>query len=278
MATNELTSVDSPSWLNKWSMPFWWIILAPIVTVPLSAILFSGLAGYLEPPEVGLPPNPPPCTFLYGFTFGDPDIVPDCGPQFRYSEVSPTIFAFVLPGLLNLAPFLWVSSTRPRVLAAGIVAGLLGIVRFSIPVIVLMTASDRVTDAGGTTYFEWINSSPHDEVWSAGVMAWLGSLLVWALFGRLTRRSASEREVFPAVALGIVGGLALLLALLLGTAADSPYAALPLIAVGAALLLVSYLGLSGGRRGASAGGADWGTDSNLPVAVLGWLTRGKENK
>lgn len=255
MATRNLTSSSRFSWLNDWSMPFRWIVLAPIITVPLSVILFITLAGNQSPAEVGLPPNPPPCTFLpdLGLIFSDEPLsdytAPDCGPQFRYSEVGPTIFALVLPGLLNLVPFLWVSSTRPRVLAAGIVAGLLGIVRVSIPAIVL-TASTRVTDAGGTTYFEWIDSSPHNEVWGAGILAWLGTLLVWALFGRLTRRSASEREVFPAVALGIGGGLALLLALRLSTAADSPYAALPVAVVGAALLLVSYLGLSGGQRSA----------------------------
>ncbi len=196
MATNELTSVDSPSWLNKWSMPFWWIILTPIVTVPLSGILFSGLAGYLEPPEVGLPPNPPACPFL----FGDPD--PDCGPQFRYSEVAPTIFAFVLPGLLNLVPFLWVSSTRPRVLAAGIVAGLLGLLRLALPPTVLMLALDRVSSDGGS-YFEyvlgWFGESPFIIVWPYGALAWLGTLLVFGLFASIVavvEHASAQRYVY----------------------------------------------------------------------------------
>ncbi len=178
MATNELTSVDSPSWLNKWWMPFLWIILTPIVTVPVSAVLFDTLAGPQTPAEVGLPDPAAGCdrdSWFGGF----------CS-TYPYSEVAPTIFAFVLPGLLNLVPFLWVSSTRPRVRAAGIVAGLLGIVRFSIPVIVLMLSFDRVTAPGGTTYFDfgggWINFSPHDDVWFFGFLAWLGSLLVWVLF------------------------------------------------------------------------------------------------
>jgi hypothetical protein len=181
MATNELTSVDSPSWLNDWARPFQWIILAPIITVPLSAALFNVLAGYLEPPEVGLPPNPPPCPFEL---FGDPD--PDCGPRFRYTEVGPTIMTFVLPGLLNLVPFLWVSSTRPRVLAAGIVAGLLGVLRLALPPTVLMLALDRVSSDGGS-YFEYALGpfavgSPFIFVWFYGALAWLGSLLVWGLF------------------------------------------------------------------------------------------------
>jgi hypothetical protein len=180
MAVHALTSEAERSWLNRWWLPFLWITLTPVVTVPLSAVLFDTLAGYQTPAEVGLP---------------DPARTDGCDrdgwfggfcPTYEYSEVAPTIFAFVLPGLLNLISFLWVSSTRPRVLAAGIVAGLFGIVRVSIPVIVLMTAFNRVTAAGGTTYFDfgggWINFSPADEVWSAGALAWLGSLLVWGLF------------------------------------------------------------------------------------------------
>ncbi len=173
MATNELTSVDSPSWLNDWSRPFWWIILTPIVTVPLSAILFSVLAGYHSPGEVGLPDRSEHGWF---------------GTTYEYAEVLPTLIAFALPGLLNLVPFLWVSSTRPRVLAAGIVAGLLGIVRFSIPVIVLMLSFDRVTNPGGTAYFEFplgIGSLSKVEVWFFGALAWVGSLLVCALFAAI---------------------------------------------------------------------------------------------
>jgi hypothetical protein len=178
-------------------MPFWWIILTPIVTVPVSAVLFDTLAGYQTPAEVGLPDPAAGCdrdSWFGGF----------CS-TYRYSEVAPTIFAFVLPGLLNLVSFLWVCSTRPRVLAAGIVAGLLGIVRFSIPVIVLMLSFDRVTAPDGTTYFDfgggWINFSPVDEVWSAGTVAWLATLIVralfgsvWALFGWLSRGSVLGKE------------------------------------------------------------------------------------
>ncbi len=258
MATRNLTSSSRFFWLNDWSMPFRWIILAPIITVPLSVILFSLLAGYHGPEEVGQPPNRTGC-FL------------GC-PVHEYSEVTATVMAFVLPGLLNLVPFVWVVSRNTRARLAGIVAGLLGLLRMFVPLIVLTLVFDEVTGRGGTSYLDLITEdflrpapAPFLEVWGFGFLAWLGTLLVWALFGRLTRRSASEREVFPAVGLGIVGGLALLLALLLSAAAGSPYAALPLAVVGAALLFVSYLGLSGGRRGASAGGAGWGTDSNLPV-------------
>ncbi len=175
MATNELTSVDSPSWLNKWSMPFWWIILAPIVTVPLSAILFSVLAGYHEGPDVGLPPDRAPGWF----------------GTLQYSEAVPTLVAFTLPGLLNLAPVIWILSAKPKVRMAGALAWLLGLVRLGIPVAVLMLEFDRLTNASGTSYFKFVTGfgppDPYGEVWFLGFLAWLGTLLVWWLFGWLTR-------------------------------------------------------------------------------------------
>ncbi len=174
MATNVLTSVDSPSWLNQWSMPFLWIILAPIVTVPLSAILFSTLAGYHSPAEVGLPDRSSHGWFSF---------------IREYSEVVPTLIAFSLPGLFNLAPFVWMLSAKPRVRMAGALAGLMGLVRLGIPLAVLMLGFDRLTNASGTSYFDFVTEGfvlfwgePHDVIWFFGALAWLGTLLVWASF------------------------------------------------------------------------------------------------
>ncbi|MEE9208706.1 MAG: hypothetical protein V3U67_10135 [Gemmatimonadota bacterium] len=173
MVTTELTSRASSSWLNHWSMPFWWIILAPIVTVPLSAILFSTLAGYHSPAEVGLPDRS-------GAWFIEAN---------AYSEVVPTLIAFTLPGLLNLAPFIWTLSAKPRVRMAGALAGLLGLVRLGIPLAVLMLGFDRLTNASGTSYFDFVTEGfvlfrgePHDVIWFFGALVWLGTLLMWASF------------------------------------------------------------------------------------------------
>jgi hypothetical protein len=232
MATQELTS-RGWSWLNDWRLPFLWITLTPIVTVPLSAILYSALAGRQTPAEIGVP---------------DPARTDGCDGWFcatyEYSEVGPTVLAFALPGLLNLVSFLWVSSTRPRVRAAGIVAGLLGVLRFSIPVIVLTAAFDRVTDAGGTTYFQfsgWINLSPHAEVWSAGFFAWLGSLSVWAVFRVLTR--SPERADIASVFLGAVGVLCLGRGLTTLTTPGLLYVGLGFAILGAGALGFAVLGL-----------------------------------
>ena len=174
MATTELTSRASPSWLNKGSMPFLWIILTPIVTVPLSIILFLLLAGYQEEKDI----------------FAQPSCILHCTPN-DYLAVNGTIAAFALPGLVNLVPFVWVVSRNTRARLAGIVAGLLGLARLIIPAVVLILSFDRVMGDGGTSYFlvrfpilPW---TAHIDVWIYGFFAWTGTLLVWVVFGWLTR-------------------------------------------------------------------------------------------
>jgi hypothetical protein len=185
MATQELTSRGWSSWLDQWWHPFLWITLTPIVTVPLSYILFELLAGVHEPQEVRLP-DCEGCWFV----------------TYEYSEVVPTAIAFTLPRLLNLAPLVWILSPDHRARSAGVVAGMLGALRLSIPLVVLMLSFDRVTNPDGMSYFHfkqgWAPSpylvSPYLEVWFFGFLAWLGSLVVWALFGRVSRRSTFGKE------------------------------------------------------------------------------------
>ncbi len=173
MATTELTSRASPSWLNKGSMPFLWIILTPIVTVPLSIILFLLLAGYQEEKDI----------------FAQPSCILYCTPN-DYLAVNGTIAAFALPGLVNLVPFVWVVSRNTRARLAGIVAGLLGLARLIIPAVLLILSFDRVTGDDGTSYFLVSNPilpwTAHIGVWLYGFLAWIGTLLVWASFANIS--------------------------------------------------------------------------------------------
>jgi hypothetical protein len=247
MATRELTSESSPSWLDDWWRPFLWITLTPIVTVPLSKILFPLLAGVHEPQEIGLPPNRP----IDLFWDGGPG---ECNsmfstPCYEYFQVVPTVAAFTVPGLINLVPIVWIASTSVKARIAGIVAGLLGLLRLCVPVMVLMLSFDTITSPGGTSYFKseipWLSSglTPHIAVWSTGVLAWFGSLLVWAVFRVLTRGPEGARLV--SFLLGIAGVLCLGLGL---TRAEGlPYVSLPLVIVGAGALGFAVLGLMPGR-------------------------------
>ena len=185
--------------LNKWWIPFVWIMLTPIVTLPLS-VLLSPSAHY--GPELGLPDEPPDT--IAGFCPEGDDPFGSCIPNFlapyyEYYEVTPIVMAFALPGLLNLAPFAWATSGKRRVRAAGIVAGLLGLLRLSIPVAVLMSLNRLTSDDGGS-YLQFeatLFSALHFGVWTLGFMAWVGSSLVFVAFGVLTRGSRDQRSPKP---------------------------------------------------------------------------------
>ena len=110
--------------------------------------------------------------------------------------MTPAVMAFALPGLLNLAPFGWAASGKRRVRAAGIVAGLLGLLRLSIPVTVLMSLN-RLTGDDGRSYLQneaTLFSLLHFRVWTLGFMAWVGSSVVFVVFGVLTRRWRDQRS------------------------------------------------------------------------------------
>ncbi len=175
MATTELTSRASLSWLNEWWEPFLWITVIPVITVPISAILFSALAGYHEGPDVGLPADRAPGWF----------------GTLQYSEAVPTAIVFTLPGLLNLVPLMWIFSNQSRARIAGLTAGLLGALRLAIPALVLTFGYERVTNPDGVPYFKFVTgfglSDPYVGVWFFGALAWLVTLLVWAVFGRISR-------------------------------------------------------------------------------------------
>ena len=167
------------SWLNDKFLPFAVSALTPVVTVPLSACLLVVVVGTSEPREVGLASTG---SFV---------------ASHEYAEVVPTLLAFTLPGLLNLAPLAWAVSSGRRVRGAAAVATLLGLLRLSIPAAVLLLAFERVTGPDGTRYFEFevfrfaVPPSPYTEIWFLGFFAWLGTLLAWNTYAWLPTRSSA---------------------------------------------------------------------------------------
>ena len=162
---------------KDWWNPFLWIILTPIVTVPLSMLLFGLLVGTHDGSEVGLPNTSLPGGERYERCFIDcPSYT-----TYEYSEVAPTVVALPFPGLLNLAPFVWAFSKKPKVRIAGIVAGLLGLLRLSVAPTVLMLLFTRLTGTDGTSYFQWSSASGLLVLWGIGFLAWLASVFVFAL-------------------------------------------------------------------------------------------------
>ena len=195
MTTNARTRTGRFGRLDKWWSPFVWIMLTPIVTLPLSVLLSPSAHGGSE---LSLPDEPPDA--IAGFCPEGDDPFGSCIPNFlspfyEYYEVTPTVTAFALPGLLNLAAFGWAASGKRRVRAAGTVAGLLGLLRLSIPVAVLMSLN-KLTGDDGRSYLQFeatLFADLHLGVWSLGFMAWAGSSMALVVFGVLTRGEQGVR-------------------------------------------------------------------------------------
>ena len=196
MDSLDSTARDKHFW-DDWLLAFILILVTPIVTVPVTAAVFDGLIR--QPEEIGLPPNGS------GFGWGPFEgggcnslLGPTC---YEYAEFAPTLLAFTLPGLVNLLPILWILSSRPRARLAGVVAGVLGIFRLSIPVMVLLLDFDRITAPDGGSYLRWASSAlfdlglsgPEGDVWLFGGFAWLGCLIALFAFWTLTDKRRRPR-------------------------------------------------------------------------------------
>ena len=187
--------ITKSRWLADWWRPLFWIMLTPLITVPVSAIAIAALSREAE--EVGLSKKAVPSWDMLW------DVPPGWTPQYyHYAEVVPTFLAFTLPGLINLAPFLWVFSTEPRAKVAGLLAGFLGVWRVAAPAMVLASGTyDKVTSNSGT-FFELRDGQPHEEVWLAGSLVWLVSVMAFAAYARAL--SVLSRPHRPLVSLTLV--------------------------------------------------------------------------
>ena len=86
--------------LNRPLWPFLVLLLSPIVTAPITAVIIFSL--------------------------------PDCGADEPWWELPHMQRAF-LPALVDLLPFLWLASPASSVKWAATIAGLIGAVRFAFP-------------------------------------------------------------------------------------------------------------------------------------------------
>jgi hypothetical protein len=190
-----------PTLLRSWSVPFLWLTLIPLVTVPLSAVLYrydvfapghDGCTEWIYNDFDGFGENRRSLTFFPFY---------DCGLH----PVSATILAFTVPGLLNLVPLLWaVLSTVPITRLAGIVAGVLGIFRLALPAILIEVNIDDVWseyDAAARAQFGGYVWGLADTIYIFGTLAWLGCLFVWGGFAVLVDSGvigySSERRELP---------------------------------------------------------------------------------
>ena len=190
MATRELQSNEGHSLFDGWWVPFLWIVMSPLITVPVSGLLIAvSLKGSSD---VGLPKSADwcLCTFAYG-------------------DVTTVIAIFVLPGVLNLVPWIYAFSAQRRVRVAAVFAGALGLLRLALPPVVLILAFDRFAGSDGRTYFQFKDSvdgiEPYLTVWFFGALAWIVTVVAWAVFGLVTRKwdERSSRELGAATSAAV---------------------------------------------------------------------------
>ncbi|HJP41715.1 MAG TPA: hypothetical protein QGF35_08425 [Dehalococcoidia bacterium] len=166
--------------------PFLWITLAPLLTVPSSALLIFLFVGEHEAAALGLPPGEE-CRFT--------GVAKKC---FSYYEFWRVWILFAVPGLLNIAVFAWLLSRSPYVRAAAVVAGTLGLVRVITPMAGILISQFALVDHG-ELYLRvqtGIGEHPTTQLLYAvcvtGLVPWAASVGVWWYFEPLMARIRSD--------------------------------------------------------------------------------------
>ncbi len=165
---------DAWKWCRArpYAWPFLWILLIPIATVPWTEHLLSGLVDH-----------------------GSCVLVQECS-VFEKSWECPVqnVLPTLLPGLLNLVPFLWLSSRQRGVRYAALVAGTLGAVRVAVLALIYVVEGSSVamtSDYNVSTGFEIAtDSSTH----AASRILWVVSLGAAIVFPWLVKTDPPRKE------------------------------------------------------------------------------------
>jgi hypothetical protein len=135
--------------VDTWVWPVLWLLLVPLITVPLTLRLLGELEG---------------CTAL----------LQTPPPGYRCS--APAALLSLAPGLLNLLPALWLRSHDRRVRSAALLATALGVIRLVVPAVMYLAQGANVWIVYGITWLP----NPNSTLVSLGL--WIVSLCVAAGF------------------------------------------------------------------------------------------------
>ncbi|MCY4391488.1 MAG: hypothetical protein OXE43_05465 [Chloroflexi bacterium] len=165
----------------KGRLPFLWITVSPVLTLPLAALLIFTLGGEHGGEALGLPENDL-CKF-------DGFIAQTCNYYFDVWRIG---LLLAIPGILNLGVLLWFLKRNRYIQVAAIVALMLALIRTLIVPLatIAMSQFDVVSDGGLFFQVEVMASGVVTEVNppSEGVairrllvVAWTGGLVFWAV-------------------------------------------------------------------------------------------------
>lgn len=184
--------------------PFLVVILSPLITVPLTASVLA--RANVEPASIGLPPN---AGYVESWFPCDHRAC-----EYYYARPERVVLAFLLPGAANLLPFLWLAARAGRVKAAGAAAGVCGLVRSAIPLVLVLSivihgdyadpttgpAAEqdqsplKLVKGGDGEAYLWHQEDGFFQtdsivfLWFLGAPAWLGTLATWGVFTLIRRR------------------------------------------------------------------------------------------
>lgn len=176
-------------WARRWG-PFAWIVLIPVVTIPLTQAI---TATFVKSSE---------CNYQVDFLGGEASC-PD----------GPVLLA-LMPGLLNLAPILWLLINDVEVRRNAVIAGGLGAARFAVPMLGVILSGPgsgcpydviACANPSGHTVLTWgfVNAFPNSysvgvSILSAGL--WLATLILWIALAIAARsgRQGDSGEKSPA--------------------------------------------------------------------------------
>jgi hypothetical protein len=156
------------SGLNWWRWPFLWVLLVPVVTMPLQVERLGASEG-----------------FLAANVYENCDLAPGPGLTNTWKCPVECVLPTLMPGLLNLVAFLWLVSPRRKTRYAALVAGALGAVRVAVPALIYMALGSPISLR--TQYWPGPNESA-----AASVILWLLSVAVLAVFPAIWLRLTGQ--------------------------------------------------------------------------------------
>jgi|GEM_PF-5224621 len=140
-----------------WLFPFLWILLIPMVTMPLQVERLGASEGFLAANVHD------ECELVAGDGW---DYSLSLSTRNNWECPLENVLPTLLPGALNVVPFLWLLSRQRKVRYAALVAGSLGLVRVVVPALIYVAAG---TVTLRTTY------------WPGPDAAVVASLTLWVL-------------------------------------------------------------------------------------------------
>jgi hypothetical protein len=166
--------------------PLLWIVLTPILTIPITLIATGALLPSSGPyatydDVLAAAAADHYCSVIIGGSniFGGVSAQANCPDRLVVAALSP--------GLLNLLPFLWLLSRKPETQLSAVLASVLGTLRVAVPMVAVLTlaptpgagclSADLCSLPPGFTVIQ-VMSPAYPNSWNA--VGWI-SIALWVL-------------------------------------------------------------------------------------------------